>query len=479
MNSRTIFKGFIWQYLERFSVQAISFVVTIILARLLMPSEYGVVSLALVFTTIFEVFVTSGLGNALVQKKDVESVDFSSVLYFNIIFAFLIVGIVYLVAPSVGAYYKNPILTTIIQLLSIRIIIASFNSIQYAYVQRQLIFKRLFVSSTVGTAISAILGIWTAYIGWGAYALVVQYLSSAAINTIVLFFTIKWRPTWEFSYEKLLVHVRYGWKLLCSGLLNTVFAELKSIVIGTCYSPEQLAFYDKGKQFPSLFYNNINTSITQVLFPVLSQAQNDMGVIKKMTNTSLRVMSCVLCPILMLLAGMSDEIIEILMTEKWLPASPYLIITCFTFVIVIINTVLTTSINSIGRSDLHLKVETLNIVVGVVILLAVMKIGAIYIALSVTLSNLICATARIVIAKRLFDFKMADLYNSYLRSFIISVIMLLLILASKHFISNLYVSLISFPIIGCASYFILTYLFNRESLLLLRSYTHKIIHKHE
>ena len=462
MNNKIIIGGFLWQYLERFSVQSISFFVTIILARLLMPEEYGIVSIASIFITLLEVFVTSGWSNALVQKKTATNVDFSSVFYFNLFFSiFLFLGVL-LLAPPIGALYSSTKVVPVLQLMSFRIVISSFNSIQQAYVQRNLLFKRQFYSSLVGTIASAILGVSAAYKGLGVFSLVIQYLSYATLDTLILFVTIKWRPTLEFSWERLKVLLKYGWKLLGAGLLNTAFAELKGFVIGGKYTSSDLAYYDKGKQFPSLIYDNLNTSIGKILFPLMSQVQDNVSMVRNMTRTSLQIMSAILLPILYILFAIGNAMIDLILTDKWLPAVPFLRITCVTFSLVIPNTVFTNAINSIGRSDLHLKVEIINIISGVLILLALMNLGTLYIAFSVTLSNLICLVVRLVICCRLFNMTVKNFVSDFLKPYMCSIWMTAILFLINHYLNNNIMELILSPLVGFFIYILLLYVMNRS-----------------
>lgn len=476
MNKKTIMCSFLWQYGERLSVQGISFIVTIILARILLPEEYGIISIATIFITLLEVFVTSGWGSALVQKKDVTSVDFSSVFYFNILFSTLLFLGIAFCSSLISELYNIPQLALVLQLMSFRIVITSFNSIQVAYVQRNFLFKRLFYSSLCGTFVSANLGIWAAYSGYGVFALVIQYLSNAIVSSLVLFVIIKWRPTLEFSWERLKVLITYGGKLLGSGLLNTAFVELKGFVIGSRYTSADLAYYDRGRQFPSLVYDNLNTSIGKVLFPLMSQAQNDRQRVLNMTRLSLQLLSSILLPILFILFAIASPLIEYLLTEKWLPSVSFLQVTCVTYSFVIPNTVFTNAINAIGRSDLHLKVEMLNIVSGVIILFALINWGSFYIALSVTLSNIICMIVRFIICQRLFNLSLIEFASDFLLSYMLSVVSLIPMLLVERFIQRSVLLLVILPIIGLIVYMLMTFYLNKDVVIQMKRILKSIYH---
>lgn len=468
MASKFVLFSFLWQYGERLTVQGISFLVTLVLARLLLPEEYGTISIVLIFIAILEVFVNSGLGVSLVQKKTINETDYSTVFYYSLLISIVLYAIMYYISPFIGDAYSSSELPLVLRLMSIRIIISSLSSVQSAKIQRELLFKLGFYSSLISTIASAILGISAAYKGLGVFALVIQYLSASFLNSFVLLFSLKWYPRLGFSYAAMKEMIGFGWKLLFSGLLNTIFAELKGFVIGTKYTPANLAFYDKGKQFPSLVYENLNTSIGKVLFPLMSQMQDDKGKIKNMISLSLKVLSYVLLPVLMILIATGEALISFLFSDKWLPAVPFLRIACVTYSFVILNTVFTNAINAVGRSDIHLKVEFANIAIGTLILLASMNFGTIYIALSVTVSSLLCALCRLYLCFILFQYSVIDFLKDYLLPYAISGFSLVIMLLMAPFIPGSLCRIIFVSILGVIIHLILCYIFCSKTLKQLK-----------
>ena len=276
--------GFFWRLMERFGAQGVTFVVSVVLARLLDPKVYGTVALIAVFTTILGVFVDSGMGNALIQKKDADDLDFSSVFYFNMAMCLTLYGLLFLASPWIARFYEMPELTPVIRVTGLTLVVSGVKNIQQAYVSKHLLFKRFFFATLGGTLGAAVLGIWMAYRGYGVWALVAQGLFNTTVDTIILWVTVKWRPKWMFSFERLKGLFSYGWKLLASSLMDTVFNRLRQLVIGKMYTPENLAFYEKGGNFPYLLTNNINSSIDSVLLPVMSKAQDNRETVKNMTR---------------------------------------------------------------------------------------------------------------------------------------------------------------------------------------------------
>ena len=268
MSDLTI-KNFIWRFAERSGAQLVSFVVSIVLARMLSPNDYGTIALVTVFTAIMEVFVNCGLGTALIQKKDADDLDFSSVFYFNFVVCLILYAGMFFCSPLIANFYEDVTLIPIIRVLSITILIAGVKGIQQAYVSRNMLFKRFFFSTIGGTIFSAFLGIGMAYMGFGVWALVAQQLSNTAIDTIILWITVKWRPKRVFSWKRLKNLLKFGWKLLVSSLLDTVYNNLRNLVIGRMYSSADLAYYNQGDKFPKVIVTNINTSIDSVLLPTM------------------------------------------------------------------------------------------------------------------------------------------------------------------------------------------------------------------
>ena len=235
IDNKTTIKNFIWRFAERCGAQGVSFIVSIVLARLLEPSVYGTIALVTVFTTILQVFVDSGLGTALIQKKDADDLDFSSVFYFNFTVCLVLYFGMFVSAPYIAKFYGDETLVPVIKVISLTLVISGVKNIQQAYVSRNMLFKRFFFSTIGGTIASAFVGIFMAYIGMGVWALVAQQLSNATIDTIILWVTVKWKPKRMFSWKRLKELLSYGWKLLVSALLETVYNNLRNLVIGKLY----------------------------------------------------------------------------------------------------------------------------------------------------------------------------------------------------------------------------------------------------
>lgn len=387
LEKRTI-SNFIWRFAERCGAQGVSFIVSIVLARLLAPEAYGTVALVTVFTTILQVFVDSGLGTALIQKKNTDDLDFSTVFYFNFAVCIILYFGMFFAAPYIAQFYKQPELTPLVRVISLTLVISGVKNIQQAYVSRNMLFKRFFYATIGGTIFSAILGIVMAYFGFGVWSLVAQQLSNAAIDTLILWITVKWRPKWMFSIERLRGLFSFGWKLLVSAILDTGYNNLRQLIIGKMYTPSSLAFYNKGNQFPNLIITNINVSINSVLLPVMSSMQDDKERVKTMTRRAIKTSTYVMAPLMMGLAFVAPTLIELLLTEKWLPCVPFLRIFCITYMFYPIHTANLNAIKAMGRSDLFLKLEIAKKTIGMVLLISTMWFSVMAMAYSLLISSL-------------------------------------------------------------------------------------------
>lgn len=388
MNNNGIVKSFIWRFAERCGAQIVSFIVSIVLARILAPKDYGTIALVTVFTTILQVFVDSGLGTALIQKKDADDLDFSSVFYFNFSVCLILYIGMFVAAPYIADFYNDMTLTPIIRVLSLTIVISGVKGIQQAYVSRNMLFKRFFFSTIGGTIFSAFVGIRMAYAGYGVWALVIQQISNNAIDTLILWVTVKWRPKKMFSWIRLKVLLSFGWKLLASALLDTGYNNLRNLIIGKLYSSSDLAFYNQGDKFPKLIITNINTSIDSVLLPTLASEQDDRLRIKNMTRKAIKTSTYIMAPLMMGLAFCSTNIVSLILTTKWLPCVPFLQIFCITYMFWPIHTANLNAINAMGRSDLFLKLEIIKKIVGMLLLVSTMWFGVMTMAYSLLVSTL-------------------------------------------------------------------------------------------
>ena len=415
--------GLVWKFGERILAQGVSFVLSLVLARLLMPEEYGTVALVMVFINLANVFITSGLGDSLIQKKDADEKDFSTMFYCSMAMSIVLYIIMFISAPLIANFYDNPSLTSIIRVLSIQIPLGGVKTIQHAYVIKRMMFKKFFFSTLGGTLFSGVVGIVLAYHGAGVWAIVVQYLTNSTIDMIVLFITVNWRPHAYFDFKIAKELFSYGWKLTVAQFLNTAYGNIRNLFIGKLYTESELAFYNKGDQFPNLIINNINNSINTVLFPAMAQENENKQRLKMITRRAMKLSAYLIFPIMIGLIAVSEPLIRILLTDKWLPCVPYLCISCIYWMFQPCQTANVQVIKALGRSDLYLKLEVAKKVFGIVILLASLKFGVLAIALSNVILAVFSAILNIFPNKELINYGYGEQIRDLLPAFLLSIVM--------------------------------------------------------
>ncbi len=420
-----IVKSLFFKFMERCGHQGVAFVIQIVLARLLDPTDYGVLTLLTVFINISQVFVQSGFNTALIQRKDVTEKDYSTVFWVSLSIAVFLYGILFASAPLIASFYDVPILKDVLRVLALILIPGAFNSIQNARIAKNMQFKKLMYCTLTSVILSGTVGIVMAYMGFGVWALVGQQLSNQILICIIMMVVVKWRPRFVFESQRLKLLFSFGWKLLCSSLIDTIYHNLRSLVIGKKYDSGTLGYYNRGKQFPELFVNNINGSIQSVMLPAFSKQQDDKQRMKSMMRRSIVTSSFVVFPICMGLAVVAEPLISLLLTDKWLPAVPYMRIYCFTFAFYPIHSANLQALNGQGRSDKFLQLEIIKKSYGLAVLLFTLFFfdSPIAIALGGAFSTLISCFVNASPNKKLLNYSYSEQMKDIFPSIGISVLM--------------------------------------------------------
>lgn len=423
INRITTTSNLFWRLAERFGAQGVTLLVSVILARLLEPAVYGLVAIVTVITSILQVFLDGGFSNALIQKKDADDLDFSSVFYFNIIFGGVLYTILFFVAPFISSFYRIPELTAVIRVLGVTLLIFAVKSVQQAYVSRHLLFKKFFFSTLGGTIGAAIIGITLAYMGYGVWALVAQHIFNMLVDTIILWITVKWRPKAVFSFQRLKALLSYGWKLLASSLLDTLYRDLRQLIIGKMYTTSDLAYYNQGSKYTSTVVTNINTSIDSVLLPTMSNVQDDKEKVKSITRRAIKTSTYIIMPMMVGLAVCAEPLVKIVFTEKWLPCVPYMRIFCFTYAFYPIHTSNLNAIKAVGRSDIFLKLEVIKKAMGVIVILCTVWHGPLVMAYSCIVTSILSQIINSWPNKKLLNYSYPEQLKDMLPQISLSLIM--------------------------------------------------------
>ncbi len=462
-------KGLFWKLLENGGAQAVQFVVAILLARLLTPAEYGVVGIIMIFITIANVFVQSGFSTALVQKKNADASDFSSVCYFELVLSVGLYAVLYAAAPWIADFYKIAELREIVRVLAIVLFPGAVISVQTAYVSRNMEFKGLFLSTLAASLISGAVSIGMAMRGFGVWAMVGQQMIYYFALMIVLFFTVSWRPIWLFSFEKLRTLFSFGWKLLCASLLDTVFNNLYGLLIGKIYNEELLGSYNRGEQFPKLIATNLGAAIQAVLLPAFSAKQDDMVEVRNMVRKAIQMSSFVVLPMLLGLFAVADTLVLVLLGKQWLVCVPFLRITCITYCFWPIHITNLQAINAVGRSDIFLKLEVVKKGLSVIALLIGMQFNVYMMVAIKAFQDFLCTFVNAAPNKKLLGYSILDQWRDVMPPAVAAALMCGAVMAAGQWLVFLpvLVRLLVQIVVGVVVYVALAWLFKVESFVQL------------
>ncbi|MBP1762984.1 MAG: lipopolysaccharide biosynthesis protein [Firmicutes bacterium] len=462
-----VLSGLFWKLMENGGRQGIQFFIQILLARLLLPADYGVIALIVVFIAIANVFVDSGFNAALIQKKNVDETDFSSVFHLSLFVAASLYIALYLSAPLIADFYQEDQIIAILRVLSITLFFGAVNSIQYAVVSRTMKFQKVFFSTLGGTLFSGSLGIVMAYAGFGVWALVAQHLTNQLLITVILWFTVKWRPGMLFSLSRVKSLFAFGRNLLCSSMLDTIYSNLYSLVIGKMYNPEMLGYFVRGEQFPRLIITNINGSISSVMLPALSASQDDKGKVKAMVRRSIVTSSFVIFPMMTGLGVCAELLVKILLTDKWLPCVPFLQMMCITFAFWPIHVANLQAIKALGRSDIFLKLEIIKKCLGVIVLAISAPFGIYIMVAFMPVTSFISTAINSYPNGKLLQYSFKEQWLDIIPSLLLSVVMGAAIYPIHFTDWNSGVKLLGQVIAGASVYIGLAFLFKLECFLYL------------
>ncbi len=381
--------GLLWSSVERFSNQGVQFLFSIILARLLSPSDYGIVAMVVIFFAIAQTFVDSGFSSAIVRKKDRTEADLSTCFYFNILVGFGFYILLFLCSPFIADFYNQPILSPIVKISGLSVLINSLCIVQQAQFTIRIDFKTQAKVTLTSTVISGIIGILLAYLGYGVWALVWQGVTGSFVRMILFWIFSKWRPRESFSKDSFHYLFGYGSKMLASGLLDTTYNNIYPIVIGKFYSPAQLGNFSRAQGWASLPSSNITGVLQRVTFPVLTEMQDNDERLATNYRKLLRMSAFVVFPLMMLMAAVASPLVRVVITSKWDACVPYLQIICFSMMWYPIHAINLNLLQVKGRSDLFLKLEIIKKIVGVGILCITIPLGVTAMCVGMVVSSLI------------------------------------------------------------------------------------------
>ena len=362
----------VWTFTQQFGNQFIGFIVSLVLARILLPEEFGLIGMIAIVVAVGNALLDGGLTKSLIRDDDCDQRDYSTVFLFHLVASLFIYIVVYFSAPLVSSFYDRPILIDIIRIYGLNIIITSFSAVQLARMTKTMDFKTQAVIAIPAAIISGIVGIWMAYHGYGVWSLVWSSIISSTLNSLQLWYYSGWKPDFLFHKERFIKHFRYGYKLTLSDLLNRTFSNIFLIVIGKYFSAAQVGFYTRAETMKQLPVTNISNALNKVTFPLFVSIQNENERLKIVYKKLMLVVMFIISPVLSILAVLAEPLFVLLFTEKWLPAVPFFQVLCLTGLLFPLHSYNLTNLNVKGRSDLFLKLELIKkglIIIGIVITL--------------------------------------------------------------------------------------------------------------
>ena len=367
--------GLVWTFTEQFGSQLIGFIISIVLARILLPEQFGLIGMIAVFVAIGNTLLHGGLTKSLIRGEDLEASDYSTVFYFNLAASLLVYFVIFLSAPFIADFYEQPILENLVKVYCVTFIISGFSAVQLARLTKRMDFKTQTIITIPSAIIGGGVGIGLAVMGYGVWSLVWSSIITALVNSIQLWLYSGWRPGFQFEMSKFKKHFSYGYKLTVSELLDRIFKNLFLIAIGKYFSAAQVGLYTRAETMNQLPVRNISRTLEKVTFPLFVSIQNDHKRLKMVYKKILQMVVFVLTPFMIYLAVMAEPIFRFLFTEKWLPAVPYFQILCVTGIMYPLHSYNLDVLNVKGRSDLFLKLEVFKKILILITLVITIPMG--------------------------------------------------------------------------------------------------------
>ncbi len=467
-------KGVFWSFIESLSVQLIQFSMGIVVARLLSPEEFGIVGMLAIFIGVAQTFVDSGFANALIRNNKRTELDFSTAFFFNIAVGVIAYFVLFACSPFIANFYDMPILEDLTKVICLNVFINSLGIVPRAKFTIAIDFKRQAKATTTSVFLSGALGIYLAYTGWGVWSLVAQSVSRNFLNVLLLWIMARWMPMLKFSWTSFREMWNYGYKLLLSALLNTVYTNIYTIVIGKAYSATDLGNFTQANKFAALPSSNITGVISRVTFPIMSTIQDDDSKLERVFIKYLRLMAFIIFPLMMGLASLSEPLIHLVLTDKWLDCVPILQILCFSMMWYPFHYLNVNLLQVKGRSDWFLKLEILKKVSTTIILAITIPLGIIPMVIGMVVDSIICLWINTIYSSKLLNLGFLVQIKAVLPTLIVSLIM-----GTTVYLSTIVLPLDSYLLLligtplGIITYIALAYIFKmqefNELMILIKS----------
>ncbi len=445
-------KGLFWSAVERFGAQGIQFIFGIMITRILLPADYGLVGMILIFMAVGQTLVDSGFGSALIWKKEPTLTDYSTVFYFNISISFILYFFFFFLAPVIANFYSEPQLVALIRVICLNFIFLSFSLIQQTLLQKRVDFKLLAFVNIAGSLLAGIISLYLAYRGFGPWSIVFQVLVKSVVTSLLLWFLNRWRPVLIFSVNSLSELFSYGSKLTGAGLIYTIFQYLYFNIIGKIFSIDSLGFYTRAVQLQEFPVKTISGIFQKVAFPVFSSIQDEDERLRNAVRKTLKTVSFLTLPLLFGLIAVADNLIEVLLTEKWISSAGYFKLLCVVGMFFIFQVINGEVMKTRGKSGWILKLEIISKLVLVINIFITYRWGITAIIWGQIIAVFISYIIGSVYVSKIIGYSIWQQFNDILVYLLLSIAMYLMVVFITNLIENSLISLVTASLSGAVFY---------------------------
>ena len=462
--NKKIASGMIWRFMERGGIQIVQFVIQIVLARVLSPDDYGVLAILMVFIGFSNTLINNGLGNSIIQRQDTSDVDYNTVFYVQLVIAIFCMVVLFLSAPLIEGYYEIKHLTEYLRVMTMILLVEALSSVQLTVLRKTLQFKKSFLANVLGVVVQGISGIALAIAGLGVWSLIFSQILMKITILISLLVMIRWHPIRVFSFERLKVLFSYSWKLTVAWMIGTLHQQIYSLVVGKFFSTETLGYYNRGQNLPQTLTTTVNETISSVMFPALSLLQDDRERLKTYTRKMMALTAFMVAPIMAGVAGVSRNFVMVALTEKWAPSIPMMQLFCISLGINILSTTNMQAFNSLGRSDVFMKLEIVKRSISLIFLYIAAHYSIYHVIIVLAIMGIFSLVYNIFPNYKLIGYTVKEQLKDMLPSIAISIVMLATVLLVNMLNLSYLILLILQIIVGVAVYLSLSYIFNKQLL---------------
>lgn len=459
--------GVVWTFAQQFGNQLVGFFVSLVLARLLLPAEFGLIGMIAVFVSIGNTLLNGGLTNSLIRSKELEEDDFSTVFFFNLGASVIIYGIIFFLAPLIADFYNQEILTNLLRVYSITFVIQALSAVQLARLTKKMDFKTQTIISIPATLLGGGIGIWMAYAGFGVWSLVASYVITSLFSTIQLWFYSKWSPIFVFNKEKFIEHLNFGYKLTISELLETVFRNVYIIIIGRYFSAAQVGFYTRAETLKQLPVINISSALNKVTYPLFANIQDDNERLKRVYKQIMQMVIFIIAPILVFMAVLAEPIFRLLFTEKWLPAVPYFQILCANGILYPIHAYNLNVLKVKGRSDLFLRLEIFKKILVIIAVFIALQFGIMALLYSQVITSVLAFFINTHYTGKFINYNSWSQFRDIFPTIFLASLCAVVVYLFDYFYLNTYIDIFRISIggfLGVLIYLIIAYFLKFNSL---------------